>query len=83
MSQRFNVMFQQLTPCTTLFYESTSAMGHEFVSGVDIETINDPSSIANTGTNTASNKARYSQSKLYNVLFAKALARRLGKEEYS
>lgn len=55
-------------------------MGHEFVSGVDIETINDPLSVANTGTNTTSNMARYGRSKLCNVMFTKALARRLEKE---
>ncbi|KAG0035804.1 hypothetical protein BGZ82_005082 [Podila clonocystis] len=57
-----------------------SAMGYEFGSAVDIDTINDYTSVADTDTNPASNMTRYGRSKLCDVLFAKALAYRLEKE---
>lgn len=50
------------------------------MSGVDIELINDPTSVGNTGANTASIVTRYGRSKLYNILSTKALARKLENE---
>ncbi|KAG0029529.1 hypothetical protein BGZ81_003636 [Podila clonocystis] len=61
-----------------------SAMGYEFGSGVDIDIINGQTihtSVANTDTNPVSNMTRYGRSKLCGVLFAKALACRLEKEQ--
>ncbi|KAF9321852.1 hypothetical protein BG003_010876 [Podila horticola] len=58
----------------------STGLCHEFVSGVDIELINDPTSVGNTGANTASIVTRYGRSKLYNILSTKALARKLENE---
>ncbi|KAF8950753.1 hypothetical protein BGZ52_001527 [Haplosporangium bisporale] len=55
---------------------NVSSFAAEFVSGVDIETLNDSTSAINTG----SNMMRYGRSKLCNILFTKALARRVKDE---
>lgn len=57
------------------YLSSRSSIGHESAvkGGVDFDTLNDP--------NASNTVGRYGRSKLSNILFAKALARRLANEK--